>query len=145
MNHEEVLEKIDALAAALASLRELVALGVPTLPNDAQKRYEEGVCLLCRKPLAIDPSSGQAIERDPVRGCHRSCHRTLAREIAAGKMTDGEAISRGFHAPKRSGGRLPADNPVKSLIREATEARADEIFSKEKAAPKKRGKKRARE
>lgn len=91
-----ILKAISDLQSALESLTD----GEPTLPPDAQKRLDQGICLKCGKPL--NEGKGK-----PSRGCHHTCYQTIMRTIASSGESENDAVAKGLLAPASNAGRKP--------------------------------------
>jgi len=106
MDTEAFKNRLTNMAREIQLLYEIVSETEPSLPPEAQKRFDDGVCLECQRP----------IEGKTKRGCHEACHRKVLRAINANKYSEYDAIRNGRLAPKGQGGRPPQLTELEKML-----------------------------
>jgi hypothetical protein len=112
---ERIRQQIELIEGHIKRIREVLDSLTPSLPDESQKKLEEGFCLSCGKTL-------KGKKAPSVRGNHASCYRKLKRAMDEGRITDAAAVASGRLAPKKAGGRPPNDEAVQSVIDQMSKA-----------------------
>jgi hypothetical protein len=108
---ERIRQQIELIEGHIQRIREVLDSLTPSLPDESQKKLEEGFCLSCGKPL-------KGKKAPSVRGNHASCYRKLKRAMDEGRITDAAAVASGKLAPKKAGGRPANDDAVEEVIQQ---------------------------
>lgn len=103
MKEEEIVEKLEAIANFCTDLIDQIQGGsdprVKKARQQAKRRAEKDLCTYCGDP--VKPGE------EAHRGAHGRCYKRIKREIAAGEITDNQAVNRGYYLPGSRGGRPP--------------------------------------
>ena len=111
MDTEAIKTRLANMARELQSLYGIVNNAEPSLPPEAQQRFDDGICLECQQPI----KKGDITKR----GCHSGCHRKILRAIKANKYTEFDAVRNGRLAPKGQGGRPPQLTELEKTLKES--------------------------
>lgn len=107
MDTQTIKDRLAAISREILAIYELINESEPSLPPEAQERFDSGICLECENPF----DEGETAKR----GLHEKCHRRVLRAIQAGKYTELQAIKQGRLAPKGQGGRPPQLTQLEKL------------------------------
>lgn len=120
MDIQEVNNRLASLTREIQAIYQIINESEPQLPAEAQEKFDNDICLECGKKF-----TQQQIKKRK-RGLHESCYRKVTRAIASGKSTEYEAISKGFLAPKSTGGRPPELTSLEKKLNEEKKGSASQ-------------------
>jgi sRNA-binding protein len=135
---DKQIAKLRSLIVALQDFVDSLETGADLLTNELRQRISEyreaNRCLYC----------GQKLEGKVTRGCHQACYSLIKQRIGRGKLTQEEAIRRGWMNPVADspGRRSKRPDPMRDTPEEERNPVAEDIEAIHAITAAKRGRKR---